>query len=200
MQILYETGLTAKEYIEQRAWEQATLDRCPFHPKGGCSFAKHGTYSRKFPEFFLIARWYCPEAHRSVSLLPECFACRFPGTLNDIEEAVASTASYASHEQAAAELRPDITLPSALRWLRRRLKHVIEILTTVKGIIGMTCPPALASWRHYYATQNLLQHLRLLMIDHLHALPPILGFRPRSLLRYFTKPPSNNQWGLSSIS
>lgn len=198
MQILYVTGLTAKEYTEQRAWEQAKLDHCPFHPKGGCGLAKHGTYPRKFPEYCLVARWYCPEAHQSISLLPDAFASGFPGTLKEVEEVVNTAESYPSREQAAAVLRPEITLTSALRWLRRRIKHVQKSLTTVKGLVGSTCPPVLKLWRKQYSTTNLLQHLRTLVADHLHALPPILGFGPRLKQRYFIKPPSNNQWGLSS--
>jgi len=197
MQILYTTGLTVKQYIEQRAWEQAKLDCCPFHPEGGCTLAKHGTYPRKFPEYCLIARWYCPKAHQSISLLPDAFACRFPGTLTEVEEVVNTAESSLSREQAAAALRPEITLTSALRWLRRRIKHVYNTLTTVKGIIGSTCPPVLKLWRKHYSTTNLLLHLRILVADHLHAFPPILGLAPRSVSRYFTKPPSNNQWGLS---
>jgi len=198
MQILYITSLTVSQYIEQRAWEQAKLDHCPFHPEGGCGLAKHGTYPRKFPEYCLIPRWYCPKARRSISLLPDFFACRFPGTLNEVEEVVNTAESYPNREQAAAVLRPEITLVSALRWLRRRIKHVFEILTTVKGMVGTTCPPVLTWWRKQYATKNLLQHLRILVADHLHAFSPILGLAPRSVSRYFTKPPSNNQWGLSA--
>ncbi len=197
MQILYTTGLTAKEYIEQRAWEQAKLDHCPLHPKGGCGFAKHGTYARKFPEYCLIARWYCPTAHQSISLLPDAFASHFPGTLNEVEEVVNTAENYPSREQAAAALRPEITLPSALRWLRRRIKHVQKILTTLKGFMGSKCPPVLKLWRKQYSTTELLHRLRLLVSDHLHAFEPILGFAPRLTSRYFTKPPSNNQWGRS---
>jgi hypothetical protein len=198
MQILYRTGLTAEQYTQQRAWEQAKLDCCPFHPEGGCTLAKHGTYPRKFPEYCLIARWYCPKAHQSISLLPDAFACRFPGTLTEVEEVVNTAESSLSSEQAAAALRPEITLTSALRWLRRRIKHVYNTLTTVKGIVGSTCPPVLKLWRKHYSTTNLLLHLRILVADHLHAFPPILGFGPRPKPRYFTKQPSNNRWGLSS--
>ncbi len=197
MQILYETGLTISQYIEQRAWERAKLDHCPFHPEGGCGLAKHGTYSRKFPEYCLIARWYCLKAHQSISLLPDFFACQFPGTLNEIEEVVNTAENCESLEQAADELRPEITLTSALRWLRRRIKHVYQILTTVKGMIGTRCPPVLKLWRRQYGTTNLLQQMRIKVAAHLHAFPPILGLAPRSVSRYFTKPPSNNQWGLS---
>jgi len=45
--------------------------------------------------------------------------------------------------------------------------------------------------------KNVLQHLRIQVLGHLQAFPPILGLAPRSVLRYFTKTPSNNQWGLS---
>jgi len=200
MQILYVTGLTVSQYIEQRAWEQAELESCPFHPKGGCRLAKHGTYPRKFPEYCLIARWYCPKAHTSISLLPDFFACRFPGTLNEVEEVVNTAESCESLEQAATELKPEITLASALRWLRRRIKHVFEILTTLKGMVALRCPPVLKLWRSQYGTKNLLQHLRFQVADHLHAFPPILGLAPRSVSRYSTKPPSNNQWGLSLSS
>jgi len=182
MQILYWAGLTAKEYTEQCAWEQATLDHCPFHPEGGCGLAKHGTYPRKFPEYCLIARWYCPAAHQSISLLPDVFASHFPGTLNEVEEVVNTAQGYPSQEQAAAELRPEITLTSALRWLRRRIKHVFEILTTVKGIVGTKCPPNLKSWRKQYSTETLLQYLRTLVAGQLNSLPPILGLAPRSPL------------------
>ncbi len=198
MQILYVTGLTISQYIEQRAWEQAKLESCPFHPKGGCGLEKHGTYPRKFPEYCLIARWYCPKAHSSISLLPDFFACRFPGTLNEVEEVVDTAESCESLEQAATFLRPEITLTSALRWLRRRIKHVIEILTTAKGILGSTCPAILKLWRKRYFVKNVLQDLRIKVAGRLHAFPPILGLAPRSVSRYFTKPPSNNQWGLSS--
>jgi len=192
MQIRYSVGLTAKEYTEQRAWEQAKLDQCPFHPEGGCGLAKHGTYPRKFPQYCLVARWYCPAAHQSISLLPDVFASRLPGTLNEIEEAVNAAEAHGSQEQAAAELRPDITLPSALRWLRRRKKYVRQILTIVKGILGTKCSLDLKAWRKKYHVKMLLQQLRTLVAEHLHALPPVLGFCPRLPYRYFMVPPSNN--------
>jgi hypothetical protein len=198
MQIFYETGLTISQYSEKRAWEQAKLDHCPFHPEGECGLVKHGTYPRKFPQYCLIARWYCPTAHQSISLLPDFFACRFPGTLDEVEETVNTAESCECLEQAASELRPEITLSSALRWLRRRIQHVFDILTTVKGMIGMDCPPRLTVWRKQYTPKKLLQQLRIRIADHLHAFPPILGLAPRSVSRYFTKPPSNNQWGLSA--
>jgi hypothetical protein len=54
MQLRYLIDLTIEEYIEQKAWEHAELDHCPFHPEGGCGLARHGTYPRKFPEYCLV--------------------------------------------------------------------------------------------------------------------------------------------------
>ncbi|EFK07399.1 conserved hypothetical protein, partial [delta proteobacterium NaphS2] len=86
MQLRYPIDLTIEEYNEQKAWEHAELDHCPFHPEGGCDLARHGTYPRKFPEYCLVPRWYCPSAHKTISLLPDFLASRFPGTLDEIEQ------------------------------------------------------------------------------------------------------------------
>ena len=47
MQLRYETGLTGEQYVSARAWRDARLDRCPNHPHGGCSLARHGYLARK---------------------------------------------------------------------------------------------------------------------------------------------------------
>ena len=84
------TGLTGEQYVTVQGWRNATLMRCPHHPGGGCSLARHGTYPRKTPAGVRIARWYCPESHTTFSLLPDCLAARLPGTLAELEEAVAT--------------------------------------------------------------------------------------------------------------
>jgi hypothetical protein len=54
-------------------------------------------------------------------LLPDHLAARFPGTLSQIEQVVAAVEQAPSVEAAADRLRgDDITLASALRWVRRR--------------------------------------------------------------------------------
>ena len=73
-----------------RSWRLASLARCPLHPRGGCGFARHGTYERMSPPGTQIARWYCPQGHRTFSLLPDHLAARFPGTLSEIEQVVAT--------------------------------------------------------------------------------------------------------------
>ena len=68
VQVRYDCGLTGEEYVTQQAWRHASLTRCPLHPKGGCGFARHGTYERLSPPGTLIARWYCPRGHRDCPL------------------------------------------------------------------------------------------------------------------------------------
>ena len=43
LQLRYETGLTGEGYVRAEAWRDARLDRCPNHPHGECSLARHGT-------------------------------------------------------------------------------------------------------------------------------------------------------------
>jgi hypothetical protein len=43
-----------------------------------------------------IARWYCPQGHRTFSLLPDHLAARFPGTLAEIERVVSTVQAVPS--------------------------------------------------------------------------------------------------------
>lgn len=184
MQIRYPVELTIGEYVEQKGWKQAELKCCPFHPEGDCGLARHGSYPRKFPEYCLIPRWFCPDAGQSISLLPDFFASRFPGTLDEVEETVNKAQNYGSQEEAATALRPEISLPSALRWLRRRLGYVRAILTILAGLLSTQCATDLVSFRRKYKTENVLSKLRKLVEEHLPSLPPIVGFGPRVNSRY----------------
>ena len=184
MQIRYLIDLTVEEYIEQEAWEEAKLTCCPFHPEGGCSFSKHGSYPRKFPTYCLVVRYYCPDAHQSISLLPDFFASRLPGTLDEVEHAVNIAETSSSLEEAAFTLRPEISLFSGLRWLKRRLQYVNEILTILTGLFVTEYPPELRSFRKVFSVNNVLTEMRVLAQDFLQFLPPIVGFGPRSGGRY----------------
>jgi hypothetical protein len=53
-----------------------------------------------------IARYYCPTAHETFSLLPDSLASRFPGDLDDLELVVAHVETARSIEAAADRLRP----------------------------------------------------------------------------------------------
>jgi len=135
VQLRFETGLTGAEYVTREAWREARLSHCPLHPRGGCGFARHGSYERKTPAGTRIARWYCPQGHRTFSLLPDHLAARFPGTLSEIESVVATVEQASSLETAADTLRSDpVTLPSAVRWVRRRVAPVRTLLTIVVGL------------------------------------------------------------------
>jgi hypothetical protein len=127
--------LTSEAYVAQRAWQDATLARCPQHPRGGCGFARHGTYPRTTPAGMRITRYYCPTAHETFSLLPDCLASRFPGDLDDLERVVAHVDAAPGIEAAADGLRPDIVLPSAVRWVRRRLTLMRATLLAVVTLL-----------------------------------------------------------------
>ena len=96
VQLRFKTGLSGEQYVTAQGWRRATLARCPNHPRGGCSFARHGTYARKTPPGTRVARWYCPESRTTFSLLPDCLAARLPGTLAELEDAVATAADARS--------------------------------------------------------------------------------------------------------
>lgn len=183
VQLRFETGLTGAEYVTREGWREARLSRCPLHSHGGCGFARHGAYERKTPAGTLIARWYCPQGHCTFSLLPDHLAARFPGTLREIEHVVATVEQARSVEAAANELRRDaITLPSALRWVRRRLSPVRKLLTILVGMFPeclLGCAPRIAALRERLACTQVLMRMRELARGHLQALARPLGFGHR---------------------
>jgi hypothetical protein len=180
VQLRFETGLTGADYVTREAWREPRLSRCPLHPRGSCGFARHGTYERKTPAGTLIARWYCPQGHRTFSLLPDHLAARFPGTLSEIEQVVATVEQAKSVEAAADALRRDpVTLPSAIRWVRRRVRLVRALLTIVVGMLPqwlLGCVPTVAALRARFACLQVLVALRERANAHLQALARPLGF------------------------
>ena len=181
VQLRFETGLTGADYVTREAWHEARLSRCPLHPRGGCGFSSHGTYERKSPAGTLIARWYCPQGHCTFSLLPDHLAARFPGTLCEIEHVVATVEQAKSVEAAADALRRDaITLASAIRWVRRRLRLVRALLSIVVGLLPQSllgCAPTIAAVRTRLACGQVLMALRERARAHLQALARPLGLR-----------------------
>ena len=49
VQLRFQSGQTSEDYVTQQGWRKASLPCCPLHPKGGCGFARHGTYERVNP-------------------------------------------------------------------------------------------------------------------------------------------------------
>jgi hypothetical protein len=116
-----------------------------------------------------------------VSLLPDHLAARFPGTLSEIEQVVATVEQAKSVEAGADLLRRDaVTLPSAIRWVRRRLRLVRALLTIVVGLLPQSllgCAPTVAAVRSRWACPQVLVALRERVSAHLQALARPLGFR-----------------------
>jgi hypothetical protein len=186
VQLRFETELTFEQYATGRGWERATLPACPFHPEGGCGLSGHGTYMRKVPTVAWVARWYCPQAHATIGLLPDFYASRLPGTLDALEETVARVEKIESIEKAAEELRPAdapdaVTLPTAVRWVRLRLELVKAVLIAVLGLLPEVFAPGPPTIRHFRArlgTERALVALRGVAQAHLHVLPMPLGLVP----------------------
>jgi hypothetical protein len=131
-----------------------------------------------------VVRYYCPTAHETFSLLPDCLASRFPSDLDDLERVVRQVATSRSVEAAADVLRPDIELPSAVRWIRRRLTAVRASLVLVAGLLGVAIGDAtLAAFRAAWDTERVLATVRTHAASQLPRLPPPLGFGPRARRR-----------------
>ena len=185
MQLRYETGLTGEGYVSAQAWRDARLDRCPNHPHGNCSLARHGTYARKTPRGTRIARWYCPESHTTFSRLPDCLAARFPGELDEVEAVVAHAEQAPSLAAAAEALRRDaVELPGAMRWVERRVRLVHHVVSIVIGLLPdllVRCVAEVGAVRTRLETDTALRALRTLTDAQLPVLPAPLGFQPHRL-------------------
>ncbi len=182
MQLRFATNLSVDQYIKSKAWKDAILDHCPLHPQGGCNFAGHGTYSRKFPDGVKVARWYCPKGHTTFSMLPDCLSSRLPGTLAEVENIISQIEKSSSQEAAAEDIRLDISLPSALRWMRRRLfliHSTLILLIELLPSLPESCQPTVSSFRSVLGIEFVLPQLRMLANPYLDILPPPLGFGPR---------------------
>ena len=199
MQLRYETGLTGEEYVRAEAWRDATLERCPNHPHGGCSLAGHGTYARKSPRGTRIARWYCRESHTTFSRLPDCLAARFPGELDTLEAVVAHAEQAPSLAAAADALRTDaVELPGAMRWVARRVRLVHHVLSIVIGLLPeqlARCVAEMGAVRTRLDTDTALRMLRTLAAAQLPALPAPLGFQPHRVRTTNRKHASQHKMG-----
>ena len=185
MQLRYKTGLTGEQYVRAQAWRAARLERCPNHPHGGCSLARHGTYTRKTPRGTRIARWYCPESHTTISLLPDCLAARLPGELDELEAVVSHAEQAPSLAAAANALRRDaVELPGAMRWVERRVRLVHHVVSIVIGLLPeplARCIAEMGAVRARLETDAALRALRTLVAQQLPVLPAPLGFHPHRL-------------------
>ena len=128
-------------------------------------------------------RWYCPECHTTFSLLPDCLAARLPGTLAELEDAVATAERSPSVAEAARTLRFGRSEPAgAMRWLRRRIRLVRRALTAVRGLLPdrlAGCAATVLGFRARLGTDAVLPWLREMAAPQLPALPTPLGYAHR---------------------
>jgi hypothetical protein len=169
-------------YVADRAWERAVLDKCPFHPAGGCVLARHGSYRRVRPAGARVARFLCSLRGETISLLPAFLSARLPATLDEVEavsEAVEASPSIAVAAEATrpADARRAVTSISAARWVRRRVRPVlaelVALVTLVPELKG--CARTLAAVRVRPGQPRVLVALRKLGHSYLGALGPPLG-------------------------
>jgi len=144
-----------------------------------------------------VARWYCPDAQMTFSLLPDCLSARLAGSLDEAERAVVA-AEILGVEAAAQTLRvEEVELPGALRWLRRRRggvrAAVLALVTAMPGRLGTVAE--VGAIRSVLGTERALVALREIGAAHLHALPHPVGFCPSRARRAEGEPPLQHETG-----
>lgn len=199
VQLRLTTCLTDENYVSEKGWLQAKLERCPMHPQGGCSIRKHTPYERKWPVGAKIARWYCPEAGMTFSLLPDFLAAGVSGSLAAIEAVVAEVEAGPSVEAVASRLRPDIQLPGAVRWVYRRLRWFREAVRVGRGALPVLAGSELRLSAVAAALDvpagEVLVCLRTQLSAQLHRLARPTGLCPRWWLRKIVRGEFNKRCG-----
>lgn len=185
--VRYPTTVTSERYLSEQLWRTATLERCPLHPEGGCRLCGHGSYGRVRPVGVRVARFLCPQAGVTISLLPDFLASRLSGTLSEVEAVVEAAEAATSQEAALEQVRPAaapdaVTLPAGLRWLRRWLSGVraalLAAVTLVPVLAG--CRPTLSALRERLGSTEVLVTMRQVAAAHLSAMSSPVGFRARA--------------------
>lgn len=197
MQVRLETSITSEGYITGKLWERATISRCPWHPLGGCGFARHGTYGRVKPANTRVARWYCPQQKRTISALPDCLASHRSGTLDECEAVVCTLENAFSIEAACRDLRTEVELPGVLRYVVRLIRDIYQALKAIKGLFPLrfSGKPTLSGFSQQLQTHTVLMDLRSIASDYLAQLPTPIGFNPSRDSTHTTKYPFQHRVG-----
>ncbi len=131
------------------------------------------------------------------SLLPDCLSARLGGSLDEAERAVVASECLGIEAAAQALRVEEIELPGALRWLRRRRRGVraavLALVTVMPGRLGTVAE--VRAIRSVLDTERALVALREIGADHLHALPPPLGFGLPGAARANREPPLQHETG-----
>jgi hypothetical protein len=174
------SGHTSATYLAREGWREASLSGCPIHGGLECGFSRHGWYERVTPPGTKVARFRCPKARVTFSLLPDFLASRLSGTLDEVERVVCATEAAPSVEAAADVLRRDIELPGAVRWVRRRLSPVrtalVAIATLLPGCLPVT--EDLREVRAHLGTEHALMELRGVAERYLGGIRWPVGLKP----------------------
>lgn len=125
-----------------------------------------------------MARYYCAAAQTTFSLLPDCLAAKLTGNLDEVARVVAAVEAARSVEAAADRLRPDIELPGAIRWVRRRLNPVRAVLLALVTELAGSCAPTLTGVGQRLG-MPVLRQVRAEAEKHLGSLAAPVGFCPR---------------------
>lgn len=186
MQIVWTNPPTDARYVTDRAWESATLDSCPLHEDGRCGLQRLGSYPRVWPAGARVARFWCPLAGTSISLLPDFLAARFSGALDEVEAVVDAVERAGGVAQAIEAVHPAaadgaLSLPSAQRSIERRVRPIRAVLracvTLLPDLAG--CAPSLADVRRRLGVERVLTSLRRCLARHLGTYLAPFGFRAR---------------------
>lgn len=182
MQIRLRTELTAEQYINAEQWGNAKF--WPRELRPGAGFRRHGTYGRRKPNGLRVARWYNRDKHLTVSALPDFAAARVSSSLAEIEDIVADVEQASgemSFEHIAGNLRRDIGLPGAMRWVRRRMLWVSVALTTLRGLAAdklTGCALSVEQFRLRLGTECVLARAREIATRNLARFPAPVGLSP----------------------
>ena len=188
MQLVWNYPDADERYVSDKGWRKAILPTCPFHPTGGCGLATLGSYPRVSPPGTRVARFWCPLARRSVSLLPSFLAARLVGTLAAVEDVVAAVEGAGSAAAVVDTVHPpDLLKPlgidCALRSIRRRVRSIhaaLKAIVTLLPDVFLGVRPTVTALRAALGTTRALEAARGLAAAHLAGLSAPLGFRPRS--------------------
>ena len=186
VQLLWKEVDADEAYVSGRAWERAILSECPFHPGGGCGVERLGSYPRVWPEGCRIARFWCPVARASISLLPESLAAGVTGSLDAIEAVVDSVEAHGVAGAVEVVFPVDgekfVGTTTATRSLRRRVRWVRSLLLAVVTLLAdrfVGIAPTLESLRAALRVERVLVALRRLPELDLLSIARPLGFRAR---------------------
>ena len=190
--------MTSDEYVAGKKWLEATLKCCPWHPQGGCGFSRHGTYERVKPPGTLIARWYCPKQHCTISALPDCLASHYSGTLIELEAIVLRIEQAPSLAGVAESLRPAIEPPGARRYCYRLVQSIGSALQTLRGLWPdlFECRQNLAHLNALLpSAPSVLMSLRQQAWPFLPGLPTPFGFNPSPSIAATSSPVCQHKVG-----